>query len=588
MSFYDDASLVFLPSGGAGKDTKAYSIKPTNGDGDFTFSRGSNLTATRVDSNGLIAKGRENLLLQSNQFDTTWTTSNASVTSGQSGYDGSSDAWELEAASTGSSRVQQFVSTSGVNTYSVYAKAGSSGFMIFGTATAAQWYNLTSGTLGAVSGTIVGASIEPVGASGWYRCSMTESVSTIVFQIYLADADANTMVTSGKTIYIQDSQFEQGLVATEYIESGATTGLAGILEDSPRFDYSGGASCPSLLLEPSRTNLVGQSEYIDSWNNYTSGNGAAPTITTNYIESPEGIVNATRLQLETNGTSSTDASGVLQSIALDGSSTYIFSFWIKSNSGSSAELSTFINSSFGVQFTATTEWQRLDFEVVSNSTNPRNFGIVARGNYHQSVDVSFWGAQLEQGSYPTSYIPNHSGGSVTREADECSATSVSNLIGQTQGTLFVDFDFNNYESGYDWFGFTDGTINNRLILGTTDSSTQGYRLFVVSGGTTSIDARAGDTSVYGQQKAAIKYSNGEYKVFINGVSIINTTGVSSFTATLDQFRYDDGGSLDFYSPIKQTAIFPTALTDVDCEILTGTSYESFAAMATALNYTTYE
>ena len=72
MSFYDDASLVFLPSGGAGKDTKAYSIKPTDGSGDFTFSRGGNLTATRIDSNGLIEKGRENLLLQSNQFDTTW------------------------------------------------------------------------------------------------------------------------------------------------------------------------------------------------------------------------------------------------------------------------------------------------------------------------------------------------------------------------------------------------------------------------------------------------------------------------------------------------------------------------------------
>ena len=61
MSFYNDASLVFLPSGGAGKDVKAYSMKPTNGDGDFDFSRGSNLTATRVDSNGLIEKGREKI-----------------------------------------------------------------------------------------------------------------------------------------------------------------------------------------------------------------------------------------------------------------------------------------------------------------------------------------------------------------------------------------------------------------------------------------------------------------------------------------------------------------------------------------------
>ena len=82
MSFFDDASLVFLPSGQAGKDGKAYSMKPTNGDGDFTFSRGSNLTATRIDSNGLIEKGRENLLLQSNSL-ILLATQSITITNGQ-------------------------------------------------------------------------------------------------------------------------------------------------------------------------------------------------------------------------------------------------------------------------------------------------------------------------------------------------------------------------------------------------------------------------------------------------------------------------------------------------------------------------
>ena len=95
MSLYKDASLVMIPS--AYKDGKLYSIRPTDGSGDFTFSRGSNLAATRVDVNGLIEKGRENLLLQSNQFDTTWGNSNSTETSGQTGYDGSSDAWLLNA-----------------------------------------------------------------------------------------------------------------------------------------------------------------------------------------------------------------------------------------------------------------------------------------------------------------------------------------------------------------------------------------------------------------------------------------------------------------------------------------------------------
>ena len=154
MSFYNDASLVFLPSGGAGKDTKAYSIKPTNGDGDFTFSRGSNLTATRVDSNGLIEKGRENLLLQSNQFDTTWGTPNTDVTSGESGYDGSSDAWLLEAdVAASSANMNQSASISGVMTASIYAKEGTTNWFRFsindsGVNTRA-WFNLSgSGAVG--------------------------------------------------------------------------------------------------------------------------------------------------------------------------------------------------------------------------------------------------------------------------------------------------------------------------------------------------------------------------------------------------------------------------------------------------------
>ena len=50
MSLYDDASLIMYPSGY--KANKIYSLKPTNGSGDFDFTRAS--TATRVNADGLI------------------------------------------------------------------------------------------------------------------------------------------------------------------------------------------------------------------------------------------------------------------------------------------------------------------------------------------------------------------------------------------------------------------------------------------------------------------------------------------------------------------------------------------------------
>src|SRR5210317_1299450 len=107
MSLIDLASLVLAPT--ATKEGKVYSAIPDTGEGDMTFTRGS--AATRVNSAGLIEKERANLLLQSNTFDTTWSSVlTANVVGGQSGYDGSSDAWTLETQSGQASRRAQNLS----------------------------------------------------------------------------------------------------------------------------------------------------------------------------------------------------------------------------------------------------------------------------------------------------------------------------------------------------------------------------------------------------------------------------------------------------------------------------------------------
>jgi hypothetical protein len=48
-----------------------------------------------------------------------------------------------------------------------------------------------------------------------------------------------------------------------------------------------------------------------------------------------------------------------------------------------------------------------------------------------------WGVQIEAGAYATSYIPTL-GAAVTRGADACIKTGISSLIGQTEGTMFVE------------------------------------------------------------------------------------------------------------------------------------------------------
>jgi hypothetical protein len=246
MSLYDEASLVMIPSGY--KDDKLYSIKPTSGDGDFTFSRdGSGASpATRVNASGLIEKGRTNFLLQSNSFSSSsWIQTNTTPTSGQVGYDGTNDAWELN-VTAGNGNLVQPLSFSGVNTLSFYAKQGSlqyvyilfngSGFN--GTAS----IDLADGAIYNTSAFIVDIKTTNVGG-GWYRIEAVSNRTNSDIRIFPSNNNSGGTTAVGN-IYIQDAQLEKGLVATSVIETTTAAASAGILGDMPRLDYSGGASCP--------------------------------------------------------------------------------------------------------------------------------------------------------------------------------------------------------------------------------------------------------------------------------------------------------------------------------------------------------
>jgi len=567
MSFFDDASLVFLPSGQAGKDGKAYSMKPTNGDGDFTFSRGSNLTATRVDSNGLIEKGRENLLLQSNQFDTTWTTSSASVTSGQGGYDGSTDAWLLEATGTSSTRVQQTVSTDSVQTISVYAKKGTSDYFqirLTGASTAFAFFDLANGTLGTLSNQ-VDASITSVGSGDWYRCSLTRVGAATSARIYVT-GNNTTSVTSGDNIYIQDAQLEQGLVATEYIESGASTGLAGILEDSPRFDYSGGASCPSLLLEPQRTNLVTQTEYFNTTDHILNPN---ISVTNNATTSPEGLQNAAEITFD----SSVNRGLASLTFGDYSNQTHSVSIWAKSSGGvENVRLKITaggVADYFSSNFQLTDEWQRLEFSQAFGATTTSNIqGGIVNGTGETAGTAYIYGLQLEaNASYPTSYIPNHSGGSVTREAEVCEGAGDASTFNDSEGVLYLEASAIDNGSSEKAIAINDGTTNNRINIRIVNNTIKGL---VILGGSLVCNISYTATSVITSNKIAFKYKRNDFALWLNGVEVGTDTSGSIFPAdTLNELSFDYGGaSAFFYGNVEQVLYFPTALSDVELTALT--------------------
>ena len=558
MSIYDKASLVLIPSGT--KTSKVYSQKPTNGDGDFTFSRST--AATRVNASGNIEKETQNLLLQSNSFDTTWLDITLTKTSGQAGYDGTNDAWKLDCNAASSRLYQTSLSVSNVQTYSVYAKAGTLDYMglIVAGAGAYAYFDIANGQLGATNVGTIDHKIESIGG-GWYRCSIAYTGTTTAVRIYPAQGDNDTAQTSGN-IYIQDAQLEQGLVARDYIETTTAAVEGGITDDVPRLDYTD-SSCPALLLEPQRTNLVNHSEYFgdSSWSKTSAGGGSNAVVTDNYGVSPEGLQNAARLQLNLNGgTSASDISYIAYYYAATGVAT-TNSVYMKSLSGT-----TNVRIRCGSTFESvdvTTDWQR--FDVTDSSTSDRFQVLIYGGINSDTADLLIWGAQGEAGSYATSYIPTY-GSAVTRNADAASKTGVSSLIGQSEGTLFLDFKLPKTATSqnHTWVALKDSPQNNRILVYFLANSDT-LRAQIKASGTAN-NFSLGTISNGDRVKIAIAYKSGNSVIYVNGSSSATSTNTLSF-GTMDIIDFTDS-SAPFEGNANQMLVFPTRLSNEELATLT--------------------
>jgi len=583
MSLYDKASLI-LPVSPAYKDGALQSYKPLTSEGTFTFSRGSNLAATRVGADGLIEKGRENKIFYSNIFsNTVWLLQFSTITSGQSGYDGSSNAWLLDSNIAGGN-IRQGSSVSGVNTFSVYAKKGTAdGIRVRfdQTSDTNVYVDLRDGSV-FTSGNTIDIDVQSIG-SGWYRVTFAMlNAGLALFRVYPTDGSTSTIVGN---ILIQDAQVEQGLVATEYIETTTTTGTAGILEDLPRLDYSGGATCPSLLLEGSRTNLIDYSEYFGGWSI------TRVAVNSNADDSPEGRANATKVVPNTSGGEHFIARSGFNRTAGEYLSHTVYAkadgydylyisngasrlYGIYNLSNGSVE---YVNSN-GVDFTnhsASVEsvgngWYRCTLigqALVTGSTYMRLACAPTPVNIHTpsfagdgTSGALIYGAQVEAGAYPTSLIPTY-GTSVTRSFDKIGDSIIPSFNDNNEFTFFFDLyrigvGSDSIASAYEFRA--DNYATNFVMWVDSPSAQIRFR-----------DALNGYANMGGvipflagtNKKIAISCDGVTFKTFVNG-SLIHSYNVVNQFSINRLYQYAKAINK------KQYLNFPTALTDAECIALT--------------------
>jgi hypothetical protein len=571
MSFFSEASLAMIPSGY--KTSKVYSALPITGDGDLTFSR-SNDTATRVGPDGLIEKVRTNLALYSEQFDNASWTKNAGATitaNTTTAPDGTLTADTLNIAATVFSGLYQVFTTSTNSwTNSLFVKKGTKDFIYLFDPTTNKyaWFNLTTGAVGQKTPSTEAAMIS-VG-NGWYRISVTAAVTgnaSHYVQFGLSDADGSFTPASTGTAFIWGAQAEvSDFGPTDYIATTTAAVSVGPVANLPRLDYSGGASCPSLLLEPQRTNLF---QYSEQLNTGTSGATATP----NQAVSPDGYTNADLI------TGAGANNYIAKSISGAFTGTHTFSIFLKSGTDSAVGLDiydgTYYNATYNLATGVATGtgasmvsygngWYRCIL-TRTTSANPVEVSISSIGD---GLTIYAWGGQFEADSaYGTSYIPTL-GAAVTRGADNAVKTGIGSLLSASEYTLYWEgthIQTGTYNSFMTIYKESDLNSSARFYRNNTDNEIRTAIFDSVSG--LSLDLGSGVTTQ--TAKCALRVKAGDYALYVNGNLVNSSPSALAPSSTMDAVNlqyYVSNQSFD--QKTGQVLFFKTALSNADLAALT--------------------
>jgi hypothetical protein len=540
--FFDQASLVMVPSGY--KNGKVYSQKPLSADGELTFTR-SNDTATRVGPDGLIEKVRTNLILQSNTFsNAAWNKANVTLTAGQPDKDGGTNAWRVQfTGSSSDSYIYQDI-TNQLNAGSIYVK---------GTAVETALIGVRTSVGGGALTTFNGS---------WQRVTDTNASNGY---FVISDYGGSTATD----FLIMNAQVEVGDIATDYIATTSAAVSVGPVANLPRLDYSGGATCPKLLLEASATKFGLFSESFDNaaYSSLTAGSATAAIVTANFATSPDGFQNADRLQFSRTGTTSSDLSLLLQNAVILGA-TGTATIYLKSNTSSTQNILFYWGGGQGIVFAVTPEWQRFTLTNLAAGTDTILIGTRGgSGDFFNggdlTLDVLAYGLQIEAGAYATSYI-NTLGAAVTRGEDLSYKTGISSLLNSTNGVLYFEGEI-----------VLAGAATEFTFISVSDGAGPNSVMFRINLTTLQIHAqinnvtKTGITIPVGVAKLAIGWDSSlNYSFYINGVLVDSGTYANLMTA-FDRINFAGFNlAYPFIGTINQTLIFPTALTNAQLAELT--------------------
>jgi len=567
----------------------------------------------------------DNLLLQSSDFDTSWTANglNGTPTGGQADPSGGTDGFTLvESSGAGERWLQQAVSGSGTPTLTVYAKQNSGTRYLYLTI----WnsvsnfevalFDLAGGAAALYSGgsssfTSVTAT-QTASGNGFYKCTLKATGTANL--VYVGVDDSST-ITGYNSAYGVKSYTGNGssidIAFASLTSSGATdyqptttqihrkyapTLKSVSYAGQPRFEYDpasdGQSVAKGILIEGSATNLIQQSDSIDNayWTKQNSTVTAAAAVGVTgelnacLITEIEDVSPATSVHSVyssafglSSATSCTvslycKAAGVnrVQLLSTVGGSVRnaiinIANGTVISESSATGAVESVGNGFYRISITYTAP-ATTNGRVYLNLLNDSGTSDYAGNGYNGVIATGF---QFEQNSFPSSLIST-SGSAVTRASESLSVATAD--IGYTGGPFTIVSETEGGKGSYPraWT-ISDSSLNNRLVVyRNSDTSTDNtdWYCYAVSDGSAQVSSTI--TSSASAGKLAVSYDTNDVSTCASGgtVTTDNAAVISGKLTTLHIGAQTNGVSNKLNGHVKRLSLYNEALSDTNLQALT--------------------